>query len=198
MLARNKIPAKSSWEHEFLRVSFTLFVKLLFTPSTSHFDGCIRESLDTTGHSVSMLTKARRDRHPIFEFRFIPEPRNGFGPIISAFVVPNINGRRTQPGHRRHPRGIAQRCRTIRLLEEHSPRGEPVNIGSFCLRMPSEATHPIVQIIDCDEKDVRPIDRGVCKNLFEANDRENKDSDRQFGFDLNRIRFHFASVKILG
>jgi hypothetical protein len=63
--------------------------------------------------------------------------------------------------------------------------------------MPSKATNPVVQIIDCDEEDVWPIDRGVCPNLFEAKDRNNKDGDRQFSFDLNRIRFHFASVKIL-
>ena len=104
---------------------------------------------------VSMLAKVLRDRHPILEFRLVPEPRKGSGPTIPAFVTPDTDGRRPQSGHRRHSRGVAQRRRTIRLLEQHAPRCEPIDIGSLGLGMSSKTTNPVVQIVDGDEQDVR-------------------------------------------
>ena len=67
---------------------------------------------------VSMLAKVLRDRNPILEFRLVPEPRNGSGPNVRGIaVVPDTGGRGPQSGHRRRSRGVAQRRRTIRLLE---------------------------------------------------------------------------------
>ena len=95
----------------------------------------LMKNLATRLGSVAMLAKVLRNRHPVFQFRLIPKPREAFSFPIPAFVVPYIDSRSPQSGHCRHPRGVAQRRRTIGLLKEHSPRGEPIDIGSLGLRM---------------------------------------------------------------
>lgn len=45
------------------------------------------------------------------------------------------------------------------LLEEDSLGRQLVNIGSFRLWMSSKTPHPVIQIVDGDEQNVRPIDR---------------------------------------
>ena len=47
------------------------------------------------------------------------------------------------------------------LLEEDSLASQLVDVGSLRLGMSSEATNPVVQVIDGDEQNVRPVDRGV-------------------------------------
>ena len=38
--------------------------------------------------------------------------------------------------------------------EENTALGQPINIGSLCIRMPIQAAYPIVQVIDRDKEDV--------------------------------------------
>ncbi len=45
------------------------------------------------------------------------------------------------------------------LLEENPLAGKLVDVGSLRLSVPTETTNPVVQIVDGDEQDVRPVDR---------------------------------------
>ncbi len=38
--------------------------------------------------------------------------------------------------------------------EEDTPRGKTINVWSQCLRVPIEATDPIVEIVDDNEEDI--------------------------------------------
>ncbi len=85
------------------------------------------------------------------------------------------------------------------LFEEDSLAGKLVDIGSLRLGMSSEATNPVVQVIDGDEQNVR-LFRGGGVSLFESKYRNEEKCDRQFGCesihlrcDIYRKKFHFAS-----
>ena len=92
----------------------------------------------------------------------------------------------------------------MRLLEENPLAGKLVDVGSLRLWMSSEASNPVVQIVDGDEQNVRPIDRGVGVSLIESKYRDEEKCDRQFGCesihrrcDICREKIHFASGIVL-
>jgi hypothetical protein len=41
--------------------------------------------------------------------------------------------------------------------EQHASRCEPIHIRRHCLRVPVQATNPVIQVIDCNEQNVGPI-----------------------------------------
>ena len=45
------------------------------------------------------------------------------------------------------------------LFKEHTPRCKPVDIGCLGLRMATETTDPVIEVVDCDEQDVRSFSR---------------------------------------
>ena len=52
------------------------------------------------------------------------------------------------------------------LLEEDSLFCKLVDIGSLRLRMSAETANPVVQIVNRDKQDVRPVDRDVGIDLL--------------------------------
>jgi len=62
------------------------------------------------------------------------------------------------------------------LLEEDSLASQFVDVGCLCLGMSSKTTNPVVQIVDSDEQDVRPVVRvgGIDSlNRLEENAKKN-------------------------
>jgi len=45
------------------------------------------------------------------------------------------------------------------LFKEYTPRCKPIDIGCLGLRMTTEATDPVVEVIDGDEQDVGSFSR---------------------------------------
>ena len=86
------------------------------------------------------------------------------------------------------------------LLEEDSLASQFVDVWCPGLGMSSKTTDPVVQIVDGNEQDVRPVDRVGGVSLFESKYRNEEKCDRQFGCesihlrcDVYRKKFHFAS-----
>ena len=42
----------------------------------------------------------------------------------------------------------------MRVVEEHPPCREPINVRCLCLRVPAHAADPVIEIIDGDEQDI--------------------------------------------
>ena len=99
---------------------------------------------------ITMLTEILRERHPILVLRQVAKP---------VQIAIDAGRRRTKPHHDRSTRRAAERSSAMGLLEEDSLASQFVDVGSLCLWMSAEATNPIVQIVDSDEQDVRPVDR---------------------------------------
>ena len=42
----------------------------------------------------------------------------------------------------------------MRVVEEHAPCREPINVRRLCLRVPAHAADPVIEVIDGDEQDI--------------------------------------------
>ncbi len=73
----------------------------------------------------------------------------------------------------------------MRVGEEDTTLGQPIDIGCSRLWMTAHAPNPVVQVINRDEQDVgRPVRRrafSAAGRLEEKSDRENCGSANEFG-----------------
>ena len=122
--------------------------------------------------------------------RMCEQHRLGRRLLDSRTVVrPHAGARRHQSAEHRRPRGVARRCRTMRVGEQHPALGQAIHVRRQRLRMPAKAANPVIQIIDCDEKDVR-LGRSVRDDRQQTN-REREDpveKPHQFSFHVRTLR----------
>ena len=103
------------------------------------------EQLAATPCKVTVLPEILRQGHPVFVLRDVTKP---------VQVAVDSGRGWPEPCHNRSPRRMAQRRGTISLLEQHTLSGKFIDIWCLRLGMPTKTPHPVVQIIDSDEKDV--------------------------------------------
>ena len=69
--------------------------------------------------------------------------------------------------HDRGPGWVASRCRAVCVGEQHTARCKTINVGSQCLGVSLQATDPVVEVIDRNEKYVwfRSASRSLVRGL---------------------------------
>src|SRR5580693_3369052 len=63
--------------------------------------------------------------------------------------------------------------------KKRSPPGQAVDIGLLHLGMSTQASDPIVQVIDCNEHNVGPLFRGFAGRVRHSSDRQGDDRELQ-------------------
>lgn len=53
----------------------------------------------------------------------------------------------------------------MRVRERHAPRDQPIDVRRFGLRMTSQMSCPVIQVIDGDEQYIRPLFR-IARDLL--------------------------------
>ena len=97
------------------------------------------------------------------------ELRQGLGILERVELTPVVHvadhsGRRRALAEQQGRAGrIAQRCGTVGVGEQHPLPGQAVDVGCLRLRVASHAADPVVEIVNCDQQDVRAV-LGHCGN----------------------------------
>ena len=78
----------------------------------------------------------------------------GFGEVGRQKVNPSTF--RIEGGHHTGPRGIADRCLAMGIIKKHTPGSQPVDIRSLSLGVTTQATDPIIKIINGDQQNIGP------------------------------------------
>lgn len=81
------------------------------------------------------------------------------------------------------------------LIEEHAFLCKSIDIGSLCLRVSSETTDPVIQIVNGNEQDVRTIERIVGMSLSVERKDERNDSEHPNAGDLFSWNNHWRTMK---
>ena len=81
------------------------------------------------------------------------------------------------------------------LIEEHAFLCKSIDIGSLCLRVSSETTDPVIQIVNGNEQDIRPIDRIAGMSLSVGKKDERNDSEHARAGDLFEWNNHWRTMK---
>jgi hypothetical protein len=75
------------------------------------------------------------------------------------------------------PRRIAHRPLAVGIRKKHTPPCESIDVWRVCLRMTTEATDPIVEIVHGNEENVGIVDLGKRWRRFER--QQKSDCDNQ-------------------
>lgn len=81
------------------------------------------------------------------------------------------------------------------LIKEHAFLCKSIDIGSLCLRVSSETTDPVIQIVNGNEQDVRTIERIVGMSLSVERKDERNDSEHPRARDLFEWSNHWRTMK---
>ena len=81
------------------------------------------------------------------------------------------------------------------LLEKDAFLCKSIDIGSLCLRVSSETTDPVIQIVNGNEQDVRTIERIVGMSLSVERKDERNDSEHPRARDLFEWSNHWRTMK---
>ena len=110
----------------------------------------------------SVLMKQLADAHRVVAL--LPEvlgQENDVGGDLVVFpdlVIVNhavdAGGGRPQTGHQRRPGGATQRSLAVRVLEQHAPGRQFVQVGRLGIRMPAHTAQPIVEVIHGNKEHV--------------------------------------------
>ena len=81
------------------------------------------------------------------------------------------------------------------LIKEHAFLCKSIDIGSLCLRVSSETTDPVIQIVNGNEQDVRTIERILGMSLPVEKKDERNDSEHPRAGDLFEWNNHWRTMK---
>ena len=65
--------------------------------------------------------------------------------------------RRSKAGEKTCAGGVAEGRLAVCVGEEHAPIGKAVDVRRLRLRVAAQAADPVVQVVNGDEEDVRPV-----------------------------------------
>ena len=122
--------------------------------------------LSPTPGQVAMLAEVLRQGHPLPVLRQIAEP-------VQVAIDPG--GRWAQSRHDRRPGRTAQGGCAVGLLEKHSSFCKGINMRRPGLRMSAKTSHPVIQVIDRNEQDVRLLPG----RRFQGQQPENQDGEHE-------------------
>ena len=94
---------------------------------------------------VTVLPEKLGQGHPVLVLGHVAKP---------VQVAVDAGRRWSESHHDRGTRRTAERSGAMGLFKEHATLGEGIDIGCLGLRMATEATGPVVQIIDGNEQNV--------------------------------------------
>ena len=119
---------------------------------------------------VAVISEVSWQRHQVFQFRCRRELLLDHVDTVPPGIRP---GQQTGAG------GHANRRLAMGIGEQHASARQAVNVRRLDLRMSVEASHPIIQIVDGDEKDIGPVCRGIVgprRNSKEQNAERNSNA----------------------
>ena len=127
---------ESSWK----RV-FSFLCRVVFVPRIS-IDK-VMQQLARTRRPISMPRKVLWNQLSIRQFRSHLLPV-----VIEARPISR------NAAHDCSSRWITSRCRTMSVREQDALASQSIDVGSLCLRMATETTNPVVEIVHRDKQDI--------------------------------------------
>ena len=111
--------------------------------------------------AVAVIDLSRADDQVAVAFEMRVQRDDVFADRVAAvdFIAVDTGSGAAQSAHQCAARRIANRRGAIGVGEIHAACGQRVDIRRLRLRVTSQAADPIVQIVDRDEQDIRPLGR---------------------------------------
>ncbi len=89
--------------------------------------------------------------------------------------------------HDRRPRRVASRRRAMCVREQHAAGRQPIDVRRPCLRMPAQATDPVIEIVDRDEQHVRLVGREGREFWRQNPEQTDRDAAQQAGHGTSKV-----------